>query len=93
MLVIVKNGPDTADGKRGVALAKDMSADVVLLQNGVYFARGGGLADFSGLVYVLEEDLILRGMGDAQIGKDIKKVGYDALVVLMAGSEKVAGMF
>lgn len=93
MLAIVKSGPDTVDGKRGVALAKDMSADVVLLQNGVYFARGGVPADFSGMVYVLDEDLILRGMGDSQIGKEVKKIGYEELIGLMAESEKVVGMF
>jgi len=93
MLVIVKNAPDTADGKRGIILAKDMSADIILLQNGVYFARGGVLADFSGLVYVLDEDLILRGLEDVQIGKDIKKVDYSTLVDIMAESDKVVGMF
>ena len=93
MLVIVKNAPDTADGQRGIILAKDMSADIILLQNGVYFARGGVLADFSGLVYVLDEDLILRGLEDVQIGKDIKKVDYSTLVDIMAESDKVVGMF
>ena len=93
MLVIVKNAPDTADGKRGITMAKDISADIILLQNGVYFARSGVLADFRGLVYVLDEDLILRGLGDVQIGKDIHKVDYNFLVDLMAESDKVVGMF
>jgi len=38
MIVIVKSGPDTADGKRGVKFARDMGADLFLIQNGVYFA-------------------------------------------------------
>jgi hypothetical protein len=37
MLVIVKSAPDTADGKRGIKLARDMAADLVLLQDGVFF--------------------------------------------------------
>ena len=93
MLVIVKSAPDTADGKRGLSLAKEMSADIVLLQNGVYFAGGVVLADFGRVVYVLDEDLVLRGLGDTQTGKEIKKVGYEELVGLMAENERVVGMF
>jgi sulfur relay protein TusB/DsrH len=93
MLMIVKNGIDTPEGKRGVRLARDMAADLVLIQNGIYFVRDGGLDDFNGKVYVLDEDLALRGVGDAEIGKDIRKVDYDALVDIIAGSDKVVGMF
>jgi sulfur relay protein TusB/DsrH len=93
MLMIVKNGIDTPEGKRGVRLARDMAADLVLIQNGIYFVRDGGLDDFNGKVYVLDEDLVLRGLGDAEIGKDIRKVDYDALVDIIAGSDKVVGMF
>jgi sulfur relay protein TusB/DsrH len=93
MLVIVKNAPDTPDGKQGLTLARDMGADLVCLQNGVYFAQGKKLEGFGGSVYVLDEDLRLRGLSDAAIGKEIKKVDYDTLVDLMAASEKVVGMF
>jgi len=93
MLMIVKNGIDTPEGKRGVLLARDMAADLVLIQNGIYFVRDGGIDDFSGKVYVLDEDLALRGVGDAEIGKEIKKINYDALVDLMVESDKVMGMF
>jgi sulfur relay protein TusB/DsrH len=44
-------------------------------------------------VYVLDEDLVLRGLGDAEMGKNVRKVDYDALVDLMAESGKVAGLF
>ncbi len=91
MLVIVKSGPDTVDGKRGVALAEDMSADVVLLQNGVYFAREGRLADFSGMAYILDEDLVLRGLEEVSDG--VNKIDYASLVDIMAESGKVVGMF
>jgi len=37
MLIIVKNGIDTPEGKRGVQLAGHMAADLVLIQNGIYF--------------------------------------------------------
>lgn len=92
MLVIVKNGTDTPEGRRGIRLARDMAADLVLIQNGVYFVREAGLDDFNGRVYVLDEDLALRGLSGAETGKDIKKVDYDALVDLMAESDKVVGL-
>ena len=92
MLIIVKNGIDTPEGKRGVRLARDMAADLVLIQNGVYFARYAELNNFDGKVYVLYEDLLLRGFSDGDIWKDMEKIDYDILVDLMVGSDKVVGM-
>jgi sulfur relay protein TusB/DsrH len=94
MIVIVRSAPDTPEGKRGVKIARDMSAEIVLLQNGVYFIQGRALEDlgFVGPAYVLEEDKRLRGLkaGDTE---NIRDIGYDSLVDLMAGSDKVIGMF
>ena len=73
MLVIVKNGIDTPEGKRGVRLARDMGADLVLIQNGVYFVRDENFNDFSKKVYVLDEDLMFRGLSDGEIGKVWKR--------------------
>ena len=93
MLVIIKSAPDTPEGKRGVKLARDIAADVCLIQNAVYFARKDRLESFCGTVYVLDEDSRLRGLSDNEIEKDIKKVDYDGIVDLMAGEDKVVGMF
>ncbi len=93
MLVIVKSGPETTEGRRGIIIARDMAADLVLIQNGVYFVSNGELDAFSGKVYTLDEDLILRGLSDGEGRKDIKKVDYDTLVDLMAESDKVLAMF
>lgn len=93
MLVIVKSAPDTTDGKRGVKLARDMAADVVLLQNGVYFAQRERLEGFCGTAHVLDDDVRLRGLREDDIGKDIRRLNYEGLVDLMAGEEKVVGMF
>ncbi len=79
------------DGKEGLKLAAQMQADVVLLQNGVYFAQSKWLEDFSGKKYVLEQDLKLRGL--SEISAAIKKIDYDSLVGLMSDSDKVVGMF
>jgi sulfur transfer complex TusBCD TusB component (DsrH family) len=43
-------------------------------------------------VYVLYEDLLLRGFSDGDIGKDMEKIDYDILVDLIVGSDKVVGM-
>jgi sulfur relay protein TusB/DsrH len=93
MLVIVKSAPDTADGKRGIKLARDMAADVVLLQNGISFAQKERLEGFCGTAYVLDDDVRLRGLKDDEIEKGIKLVDYGSLVDLMANEDKVVGMF
>lgn len=93
MLVIIKSGPDTPDGRRGLKLARDMAADVCLIQNAVYFARKERLESFCGMVYIIDEDGRLRGLGSEEIEKDIKRIDYDALVDLMANEDRVMGMF
>lgn len=93
MLVIVKNGPDTPDGKRGMQLARDMCADVCLIQNAVYFAQKQKLEGFCGAVYVLEEDRRLRGLRHDAEGENIRPLDYDGLVELMSGTDKIAGIF
>ncbi len=95
MLVIIKSAPDTPEGKRGVKLARHMSADIVLLQNGVYFIQKERLEDlgFYRTAYVLEDDKRLRGLKDNDNHKNIKDINYDSLVDLMAGSDKIVGMF
>jgi sulfur relay protein TusB/DsrH len=93
MIVLVKSAPDTADGVRGVSLAGEAAADLVLLQNGVYFAQKGRLGGFRGTVYVLDDDKRLRGMQDAELDGKARTIHYDKLVELMAGADKVVGMF
>jgi sulfur relay protein TusB/DsrH len=93
MIVIVKSAPDTADGMRGVTLARDGNADLFLLQNGVIFAQKERLSDFTGAVYVLDGDRRLRGMKDSEIDDRVKTIDYDRLTDLMIDSDKVVGMF
>jgi sulfur relay protein TusB/DsrH len=95
MLVIVKSGPDTPEGKRGVRFANDMAADVVLIQNGVYFMQGPNLADagFTGKTHVLEDDRLLRGLDKDAKNRGIEYIDYDGLVDLITESDKVTGMF
>jgi sulfur relay protein TusB/DsrH len=78
---------------RGVTLAKDGNADLVLLQNGVLFAQKKRLSDFPGTVYVLDDDKRLRGMKDSEIDDQVKTIDYDRLTDLMMESDKVVGMF
>jgi sulfur relay protein TusB/DsrH len=93
MLVLVKSAPDTPDGVRGVTLAKEGGADLVLLQNGVYFAQKERLGALPGTVYVLDDDKRLRGIKDSEIDARVKAIDYDRLTDLMTGSDKVVGMF
>ncbi|MBI3591884.1 MAG: hypothetical protein HY099_00065 [Nitrospirae bacterium] len=93
MLVIIKSSPDTQEGKRGVKLARDMAADICLIQNAVYFAQKERLEGFCGTAFILDEDARLRGLGLEEIGKGIREINYDGLVDLMAKEDKVVGMF
>lgn len=89
MLVVIKSGPGSAEAQRGLKLAKETSADIVLIQDGVYLEKQGAV-DFPGTVYVLDDDVRLRGAG--AVGS-AKTIGYDELVDLMSGANKVVGMF
>jgi sulfur relay protein TusB/DsrH len=93
MLVIIKSSPDTPEGKRGLKLARDMAADLALIQNGVYFAQKERLEGFCGTAYVLAEDSRLRGLKDEELVKGMRRLNYDDLVDLMAEEDKVVGMF
>ncbi len=89
MLVLIKSSPDTDEGKRGLKMAGDLSADIVFLQDGVYFALSEMIDGFRGTAYAAEEDLALRGLQDRVNG--VKAVGWDELVDMMAEEEKVIG--
>jgi len=93
MLIIIKSAPGTPEGERGIKLARDMAADICLIQNAVCFSQKNRLKDFSGRVYVLNEDRRLRGIKDEQMAEDIKRIDYDGLVDLMVDKEKVVGVF
>ena len=93
MIVLIKSAPDTADAMRGLALARDSAADLVLLQNGVLFAQKGRLADFAGAIHVLDDDKKLRGLRDDELDGRAKTIDYDFLTDLMVDCDKVVGMF
>jgi sulfur relay protein TusB/DsrH len=95
MLVIVRSAPGTLEGKRGIKFARDMSASLVLLQNGVYFIQAQALDDlaFVGEVYVLKDDTRLRGLKADNEKTTVRNIDYDGLVDLMAESGNVVGMF
>ncbi len=93
MLVMIKSAPDTTDGATGLTLAKEGGADLVLLQNGVYFAQKERLGTFAGSVYVLDDDKRLRGLKDSEMDSRAKVIDYDGLTDLITAGEKVVGMF
>jgi sulfur relay protein TusB/DsrH len=93
MLVIIKSAPDTNDGAFGLTLAKDSRADVILLQNGVFFAQNDRLGSFPGVVYVLDDDKKLRGLRDSELNERVKVIDYDKLTDIITSGEKVTGLF
>jgi sulfur relay protein TusB/DsrH len=93
MLVLIKSAPDTADGALGLTLAKESGADLVLLQNGVYFAQKERLGAFSGAVYMLADDKKLRGLKNSEMDDRVKTIDYDKFTDIITGGEKVTGLF
>lgn len=93
MIVIIKSPPDSIEGKRAIRLARDMGADLLLIQNGVYFAQKEMIEGFCGTIYVLDEDCKMRGIHDNDIVKDIKKIDYDTFIDLITIEDKTIGAF
>ncbi|MCL4456437.1 MAG: DsrH/TusB family sulfur relay protein [Nitrospirae bacterium] len=93
MLVIIKSAPDTPEGKRGIKLARDMAADVCLMQNAVYFSQKERLEGFCGTAFVLDEDARLRGIPSADMEKGVKEINYEELVDIIMKEDKTAGVF
>ncbi len=93
MIVMIKSAPDTAEAKRGIMLAGDLAADLVLIQNAVYLARPGQVGGIRGAVFALDEDLCMRGLGpEADIGA-VRRIDYDMLVDLITKADQVHGAF
>ncbi len=90
---MIKSAPDTTDGALGLTLASEGGADLVLLQNGVYFAQKERLGTFTGTVYVLDDDKRLRGLKDSEMDARTKTIDYEKLTDIITGGNKVVGMF
>jgi sulfur relay protein TusB/DsrH len=87
MLFLIASGPDTQEFKTAIQMARDVSADICLLQNAVYAARTLDNAK----MYVLSDDIKLRGIHEHEISG--KSIDYNRLVDLMINADKVAGLF
>jgi len=87
VLFLIASARDTKQFETAFKLAKDLNADVCLLQNAVYAARH--LNDDS--IYVLHDEISLRGIAENEISGHL--IDYNRLVDLMASSDKVVGIF
>ena len=87
MLFLISSAPDTKEFKTAYKLAKEMKADICLLQNAVYASRKTN----DNNIYVLRDEIQLRGIGENEISG--KLIDYGELIDLMTGTDKVAGMF
>ena len=87
MLFLISSAPDTKEFKTAYKLAKDMSAEICLLQNAVYASRNSD----DNRLYVLHDDLQLRGINENEISG--RRIDYGQLVDLMTKTDKVVGLF
>jgi sulfur relay protein TusB/DsrH len=93
MIVMIKSAPDTTDGALGLTLTKEGGADLILLQNGVYFAQKERLGTVPGAVYVLDDDKRLRGLKNSEMDDRVKTIDYDKLTDIITSGDKVIGMY
>ncbi len=87
MLFLISSAPDTKEFKTAYKLAKELNAEICLLQSAVYASRN--LNDSS--LYVLRDEMQLRGINENEISG--KTIDYHRLIDLMAETDKVAGFF
>jgi sulfur relay protein TusB/DsrH len=87
MLFLISSAPDTKEFKSAYQIAKDVKAEICLLQNAVYASRNPDNNDF----YVLQDDLQLRGINENEVSG--KFIDYSQLIDLMTSSDKVVGLF
>jgi sulfur relay protein TusB/DsrH len=87
MLFLISSAPDTKEFKTAYKMAKDINAEICLLQNAVYASRN---SDDNGL-YLLRDDMQLRGINENDVSGEL--IDYSRLVNLMTDADKVVGIF
>lgn len=87
MLFLISSAPDTKEFKTAYKMAKDMKADVCLLQSAVYASKS--LND--GNLRIMLDDMQMRGIREDEITGN--PINYGDLVDLMASTDKVVGIF
>jgi sulfur relay protein TusB/DsrH len=87
MLFLIASAPDTREFKTAFNLAKEMNANICLLQNAVYAARD--LNDNN--LILLRDEMQLRGIHENEVKG--KTIDYSQLIDIMTGSDKVVGLF
>jgi sulfur relay protein TusB/DsrH len=87
MLFLIASAPDTKEFKTAYKMAKDMNAEICLLQNAVYAARD--LNDDN--LFLLKDEMQLRGINENEAKG--KTIDYDQLIDIMTDSDKVVGLF
>jgi len=87
MLFLISSAPDTKEFKTAYKLAKNMNAEICLLQNAVYASRS--LDDSS--LFILRDEIQLRGVSENEVSGKI--IDYSQLIDLMIATDKVVGIF
>jgi sulfur relay protein TusB/DsrH len=86
-LFLISSAPDTTEFRTAYRTAREMHADVCLLQSAVYASRK---LDDKGL-FVMSDDMHLRGIGNEETTATV--VDYNRLVDMITEADKVIGIF
>jgi sulfur relay protein TusB/DsrH len=87
MLFLISSAPDTKEFQTSFRTAKEMNADICLLQNAVYAARNPDESS----VYILNDDMMLRGIKKNETSG--RMIDYGQLIDLMTNADRVVGLF
>jgi hypothetical protein len=67
-IIVIKGGPGSEGARRGVELARDCVADILLREGGVLLAAPEAMEGFCGMVYAVREDMEARGVREVKRG-------------------------
>jgi len=93
MLVIIKSPPGSPGAQRGIDLAREEAADILLMEAAAALARKGALEGYCGTAFVLRDDLLRTGMREDEWEQSVKALSGEELSELIGQQEKVQGPF
>lgn len=93
MLVVIKSPPGSPGAERGIDLAREKAADILLVGEGAGLARKGALEGFCGTAFVLRNDLLSAGIIEGEMEQSVKALSSEELSALLGREDKVEGPF
>lgn len=91
MIVLIKSSPETEAAHRGMKVARDLAADIVLIGPAAGLARLGALDGFCGTAHALAQDI--AALGPVELERGVRIIDREELRALLEGEERFEGEF